>query len=193
MGTIFKKLQSHIIDLTSGSVFVEIGSDRGEGSTAELDRVAGLNSTRLISVDICSDAKEKLEHQLCNTDFVVSAGSDWAQSYIGPNISCLYLDNFDYIWDTQDICAHAPTLEQIYEYNQRGQQMTNQNCQIEHLKQMLFLYPHLTPSAVIMFDDTYLFNDCWIGKCGPAVVFLLSQGWSVIEKTTDTGIILKKV
>jgi hypothetical protein len=193
MGSIFKKLESHLINPESNSIFVEIGSDRGEGSTSELDRLAGLHGTKLITVDVSTEAKQQLSAVLANTEFVVQSGSAWAKHYQGPTISCLYLDNFDYIWDTKDICSHKPTMDQMHEYNTHGQTMNNENCQLEHMKQMMFLYAHLTPNAVVMFDDTYLHNDCWIGKCGPAVVFLLAQDWNIVEKTTDTGIILKRI
>jgi hypothetical protein len=192
MGSIFKKLEPHLDTVAPGSVFVEIGSDRFEGSTHELDRLAGLHGQRLITVDILPQAQDRLAHELPNTDFVVANGSEWANSYAGPPISCLYLDNFDYIWDINDT-GHAPTRRQMEEYAGRGETMTNQNSQREHMSQMLGLYPHLAPGAAVMFDDTYLINDCWIGKCGPAVVFLQAQGWSIVDRTLDCGVILKKI
>jgi hypothetical protein len=191
MGTIFKKLQPHLGTVAPESVFVEIGSDRGEGSTLELDRLAGLHSVRLTTVDILPNAQAHLSQQLPCTDFVIASGSAWASSYQGPAISCLYLDNFDYIWDINEV-GHKPTLIQMAEYADRGLVMSNQNSQIEHMAQMVALYPHLAPGAVVMFDDTYQVNDCWIGKCGPAVVFLQAQGWSIVERTLDCGVILKK-
>jgi hypothetical protein len=51
----------------------------------------------------------------------------------------------------------------------------------------------LTPTAVVAFDDTYCWNDCWVGKCGPAVVYMLASGWRVVEQTLDCGVILKKI
>jgi len=191
MGTIFKKLEPHIVNVDPGSVFVEIGSDRGEGSTHELDRLAGEHSVRLITVDILPNAKQHLQSALPNTDFVVASGSEWAQQYQGAPIACVYLDNFDYIWDNNKT-GHIPTQQQMAEYAGRGKTMTNQNSQIEHMAQMLGLYPHLAPGAVVMVDDTYQVNDCWIGKCGPVVVFLQAQGWSIVERTLDCGVILKK-
>jgi len=190
MGTIFRKLESCIVDPMVGSVFVEIGSDRGEGSTRELDRLAGKYQTRLITVDVLPSAQQHLSSELSNTEFVIASGSKWARAYQGSPISCLYLDNFDYIWDINE--NHIPTQHQMAEYANRGETMTNQNSQIEHMAQMLALYPHLTPDAVVMFDDTYQVNDCWIGKCGPAVVFLQAQGWGIVERTTDCGVILKR-
>lgn len=193
MGTIFRKLEQVLCAPESGSVFVEIGSDRYEGSTAELDRLAKIYGLRLISVDIVADSQQRLSQQLTNTEFVIDVGSAWALSYSGPGISCLYLDNFDYIWDiNSDPISHVPTRQQMQQYAERGQVMTNQNCQAEHMKQMLALYPYLSPNAVVMFDDTYKINDCWIGKCGPAVVFLLAQGWQIVADSLDCGVILSR-
>jgi hypothetical protein len=191
MGAIFKRLEPYVTP-SPGSVFVEIGSDRHEGSTHELDRLAGQYQTRLISVDILPQARQRLSSSLVNTDFVVASGSAWARDYQGPSIACVYLDNFDYIWDINET-DHIHTQRQVIEYADRGMVMNNQNSQIEHMSQLIALYPHLAPDAVVMFDDTYQFNDCWIGKCGPGVVFLQAQGWKVVERTTDCGIIMKKI
>jgi hypothetical protein len=193
MGMIFKKLESYITHVPVGSVFVEIGSDRYEGSTAELDRLAGVYQSKLITVDMLPEAQNRLSGQLTNTEFVIDDGKQWAINYQGPPIACLYLDNFDYNWDINEN-SNMYIHKQIADYAERGVQMTNQNCQIEHLAQMIYLYTHLLPDAVVMFDDTYLYNDCWIGKCGPAVVYLQALGWKILNHTTDSGcgIILKR-
>lgn len=191
MGAIFHNARSHIDTIEPGSVFVEIGSDRYEGSTEELDRLAGLHGTKLVTVDIMPDASQRLGNRLTNTEFVVASGNTWAAGYNGPPIACLYLDNFDYIWEINNIDQRIRT--QINFYKGQGLALTNQNCQIEHMTQMLCLYPHLTRTATVIFDDTYLSNDCWVGKCGPAVVYLLAQGWNIVERTTDCGIILQRL
>jgi hypothetical protein len=42
-----------------------------------------------------------------------------------------------------------------------------------------------------MFDDTYRYNDCWIGKCGPAVVYLLALGFEIVrDEEREFGIIM---
>jgi hypothetical protein len=103
----------------------------------------------------------------------------------------LYIENFDYIWYINEV---RPAIQlQMAEYAERGMPMTNQACQIEHLAQLILLYPKLSPGAVVAFDDTYCYNDCWIGKCGPAVVYLLAQGWQVVQQTLDCGVILKRL
>lgn len=190
---IFQQLERHITQVHSGSVFVEIGSDRYEGSTTELDRLAGVYQTRLITVDILPNARQRLSRQLINTEFVVADGAQWARNYDGPPIACLYLDNFDYMWNINEKYTNEHIKRQVEDYANMGIQMTNQNCQQQHMSQMVGLYPHLAQDAVVMFDDTYLLNDCWIGKCGPCVVYLQALGWTVIEQTRDTGVIMKKI
>jgi hypothetical protein len=73
-----------------------------------------------------------------------------------------------------------------------GFEMNNNNCQIEHMSQLLYLYPHLTSDATVVFDDTYRINECWVGKCGPGVIYLQAQGWKILEHTTDAGVILRR-
>jgi len=190
MGKVYQHIGSY---LESGpGVFVEIGSDRGEGSTTWLDALAAERNTKLITVDVLSKAKGHLESKLPNTEFVVAKGSDWAEEFYktGQGISALYLDNFDYIWDINEV---RPAIQiQMAEYATRGTPMTNQACQIEHLKQMVALEPCLTQNAVVAVDDTYCYNDCWIGKCGPAVVYLLAKGWEIAHQTLDCGVVLTR-
>lgn len=191
MGRVYQHIGTFLDKDTTG-VFVEIGSDRGEGSTQWLDGLAADHNTKLITVDTSSKAKSRWESQLPNTEFVVATGSEWARQFYasGTGISMLYLDNFDYIWDINEV---RPAIKmQMSEYADRGVSMTNQACQTEHLAQLIALYPCLTTGAVVAFDDTYCYNDCWIGKCGPGVVYLLAQGWKVVHQTLDCGVILKK-
>jgi len=188
MGGVCKKLDDLLDRVAPDSVFVEIGSDRYEGSTQDLDALAALHRTRLISVDIVPDAKRRLETRLANTDFVVADGTAWAETYQGPPVACLYLDNFDYIYDVTAIDAGIQAQKR--RYSEMGLEMHNQNSQVNHMKQMLAMYPHLAPEALVAFDDTYTHNDCWIGKCGAAVVFLLTQGWHIKTITSDCGVIM---
>lgn len=192
MGKIYKSIVNHLPETASG-VFVEIGSERGEGSTIAMSSWAHNFDTKLITVDIAPDAKNNLEGSIPNTEFVISSGSAWAKEVSNTNlrISVLYLDNFDYIWDINDVSAAI--RQQIHQYAGQGIVMSNQNCQKEHMSQIMALYPLLTPDAVVAFDDTYCLNDCWVGKCGPAVVFMLAQGWSVVEQTLDCGVIMKRL
>jgi hypothetical protein len=191
MGKVYQHIGEYL-PATIHGMFVEIGSDRGEGSTQHLDRLAAQRGTKLITVDMLSKAKSWLETTCTSTEFVVSDGATWAQEFAEnwTDVAVLYLDNFDYIWDINNV---SPAIEvQMRQYASGGTPMTNQACQIEHLKQLMLLYPCLAPNAVVAFDDTYCYNDCWIGKCGPAVVYLLACGWEVVHQTIDCGVILTR-
>jgi hypothetical protein len=192
MGKIYQSIASYLPDKPAG-VFVEIGSERGEGSTVSLNNLAGQYNTKLISVDINSEAKRRYQEQLAHTEFVVAPGSDWAKEFasVPSDIALLYLDNFDYIWDVNNVSAAIQV--QMREYAGQGITMTNQNCQAEHMRQIVALRPCLSPTAVVVFDDTYCYNDCWIGKCGPAVVYMQAHGWSVVHQTLDCGVIMKRL
>jgi hypothetical protein len=192
MGKIYQSIASYLPEKSTG-VFVEIGSERGEGSTISLNSLAGQHNTKLISVDINTDAKQRYEHQLNHTEFVVATGSTWARDFstVPSDIALLYLDNFDYIWDINNV---SPAIKmQMHEYAGQGIVMNNQNCQAEHMRQIIALRTCLAPDAVVVFDDTYCYNDCWIGKCGPAVVYMQAHGWSVVHQTLDCGVIMKRL
>ena len=192
MGKIYQSIASYIPSKPTG-VFVEIGSERGEGSTISLNNLAAQYNTKLISVDINPDAQQRYGHQLAHTEFVVESGSTWAKNFstFQSNIALLYLDNFDYIWDINNIGDNIQ--QQMQEYAGQGVTMNNQNCQAEHMRQIVALRTCLSPNAVVVFDDTYCYNDCWIGKCGPVVVYMQAHGWSVVYQTTDCGVIMKKL
>lgn len=192
MGKIYQSVANFLPKHVKG-VFVEIGSERGEGSSIMLDQLAGNYGTKLITVDTSSSARQRYQHQLTNTEFAVKAGSIWAKDFAVQNrdIALLYLDNFDYIWDINNL---SPAIhQQMHQYAEQGIVMNNQNCQTEHMQQIIALRECLAPDAVVVFDDTYCYNDCWIGKCGPAVVYLKAYGWSIVHQTLDCGIIMKKL
>ncbi len=190
---IFKFLDQHLPECCTG-IFVEIGSDRYEGSTAILANAAAKHHTRLISVDHSSDAQRRLGSSLPQVQWIQANGSTWAREFVQQQISidCLSLDNFDYQYNIKDIEWHSRIQQQVQEYRGMGIEMNNVNCQVEHLQQLLALYPRLSSHAVVIFDDTYQYQDCWIGKCGPGVVYLLANDWEILHQTEDCGVMLRR-
>jgi hypothetical protein len=190
---IFEFLDKYMPVDPSGIV-VEIGSDRYEGSTHVLAKLAKKCGTKLISVDVSNETQERLQHEFDNVEFVVESGSKWANKYVklGINIAVLYLDNFDYLYDINDAKTDTRIKQQIASYARQGVEMNNVNCQVEHMQQLINLMPAFNPDTLIIFDDTYQLNGCWVGKCGPCVVYLLCHGYEVLEWTTDCGMIMRK-
>lgn len=66
-------------------------------------------------------------------------------------------------------------------YKQRGMTMTNNQSQIENLKQIINISPYLAEKSMVLCHGTLQYNDCWIGKCGPGVVYLQTLGFKVVQ------------
>jgi hypothetical protein len=205
MGSIYKLSDQVLtkVNTLNDAVFVEIGSDRGEGSTKYFSTLAKKFHQTLITVDVDKDVSFRLIPQIPtdiynNIQFVTESGSSWAKDTFptyNKKITCLYLDNFDYNWDVQN---SGPTYmieiikEQQREYLSRGIIMNNLNCQAEHLLQMISLISYMEDTSIIVCDDTYRFNDgCFLGKCGAVIPFLITQGY-IISKEENHGIILSR-
>lgn len=171
----------------SNSVFVEIGSERGEGSTSYLTKLAQENNTVLHTVDIIPQDLN-IPGLICHT----ATGSEWCKTIfpaLDKKISCLYLDNFDWDWNE----ANRPQwiLEQIDQYRLKGIEMTNLNCQEEHYTQLVTLEPYFADHCVVIFDDTIISNGTWTGKSAPGVFYLTHRGFTIVEKVTG-GLVLVK-
>lgn len=81
------------------SIFLEIGSERGSGSTMFLADLAARHNVTLHSVDICNQPNLSHPSLVLHT----AVGSTWCQQVlptINQKISLLYLDNFDIVWDS---------------------------------------------------------------------------------------------
>jgi hypothetical protein len=193
MGKIFQLTEKYLPQITADEVFVEIGSDRWEGSTEYYANLAVTNNTVLHTVDIDPDPQHRLAH-IPGIVWHTEIGSNWSQKIfptINKKIACLYLDNFDYIWDINNVGEHIRSQQQEY-VNKFGLTMDNQNCQIEHFIQMQYLYPYMSDNSVVVLDDTYTINNCWVGKSGGAVIFLLANGYTIRKTSTDCGVILTR-
>lgn len=248
MGSLYKNTHNYLDQIEEDSVIVEIGSDRGEGSTLYFAELAKKYNTVLHTVDILDTAMQAINHQ--SIKWHIARGSDWAKtdySNIAKKISILYLDNFDYIWDIslKDSSAQSVWNEEIFlntrgenwpkeycEYHQlpdwvreeietqfnisydnmisqmtsdyqlHGQRLSNEECQLEHFKQIYYLLPWLADNCVVVFDDTFKHNGCWIGKNGPGVLLLQSNGFEIVyegsqwnqspDPIVGAGVILKR-
>jgi hypothetical protein len=187
----FKKTEQWLPLLEPDSVFVEIGSDRYEGSTTYFAELAVRKETVLHTVDLLTEPQERINRNGIVPGIIwhQHEGLEWCREVfpkLGKRIGCLYLDNFDYNWDVTR--PNSDILKQKQEYLEKFDiEMNNQNCQIAHLQQMMALLPHMDQSSLVVCDDTYLSNDCWIGKCGPVVIYLLSHGYRIVDTENAAG------
>ena len=152
MGMIFHETARFLV--RGPGVFVEIGSDRGEGSTQYFLDLARQHGSHLHTVDLSDQAKKNMcqDGPMESITWHIARGSDWAENYaslVNEPICCLYLDNFDYIWNTVQVPDWIRKQQQ--EYLERFNiVMDNQNCQVEHLRQMMSLMPWMTENSVVV-------------------------------------------
>jgi hypothetical protein len=200
MGQVFKLAEQYLPDVGINDVFVEIGSDRGDGSTRLFAEMALKNQTVLHTVDINDYPQEWCEKHGVTQGVVwhQATGSEWAKDVfptLNKKIVCLYLDNFDYNYNTVHI--DPMIIEQQKQYREDyGIEMNNENCLVEHMKQMIALFPYMSEHSIVICDDTYDSNGCWIGKGGPIVTFLQAQGFHLAaieaEHRLSYGVVLKR-
>jgi hypothetical protein len=174
----YKKLEQLELICNSNHIVLEIGSENGEGSSIWLCEWAKQQGIEFYSVDV--------EHRLRERTYphinwvVAESGSDWCKNILpGLNkiIKVLYLDNFDWIWDSGNIAPYCQT--QMDNYAVRGVVMNNQNCQAEHRLQLEYCLPYLDKQAVVIMDDTFYNDGTWDGKCATAIPLLLENGFTM--------------
>ena len=196
MGHVFRSVGKHL-DQSSypGDTILEIGSDRYEGSSYYFADLATCHDMKFITIDLDVSAIQRSRkniptewHDHC--EFVVGDGAEWTKRVLpelNPTIRIVYLDNFDWDWETE---KHSDMIEQQKAwYKKRNIQMTNLNSQVSHLTQMINIMPYLAPKCIVCVDDTYDYKGVFIGKGGAVVPYLLSNGFGMLEYHSHTVIL----
>lgn len=193
-------VERHVPSFGPGECAIEIGSERGEGSTAYLAAYCQSLGAPFLSVDFSKGAYERARVISGVTAFCEKAERFLTETLpaLGLKVRFAYLDNFDWIWKA---CEGAAWIQdQIEGYAAMGLTMNNANSQEAHLRQSELLLPYFAVGAVILFDDTWQRPDReFDGKGGTAVPFLLRQGFQLAEEPptgeerTDGFVILKRV
>jgi hypothetical protein len=175
----YNKLDNISLHTTHDNIVVEIGSERGEGSSLWLHDWAKQRNIEFYSVDV-----EHRMREITYTEInwvVTSSGSDWCKTILpglDKKIKVLYLDNFDWIWEPENIPDWI--RGQIDSYAQRGVAMNNQNCQEEHRLQVEYCLPYLDKQSVVIMDDTfYSTQHKWDGKCATVIPLLMQNGFKI--------------
>lgn len=153
---------------------IEIGSERGEGSTAFLADYARKHRLRFYTADIDPDT-HRAARQITSGARLVS-GVELLHRLRTP-VSVAYLDGFDWIPDRAD--TEPWIADQRRRYHHLGYELRNDNCQQTHLAEAQLVAERATERCVVVLDDTWL-DDHWTGKGGLAVPFLQSKGFEVV-------------
>ena len=183
----FRKAEVYIKDSSLNNVIVEIGTAHGPDSSTQIfNSIAQQKGTVVYTVDL--DDRSEVCDPLTSTVRYQMDGSSWATDIfptLNKQISLLYLDNYDYDYR---VGRASWVDEQKKEYQEKYNiNLNNLDCTVEHLKQMIALLPYMAEHSTVICDDTYLFNGCWIGKCGAVVPYLVANGFSIIEIERNEG------
>lgn len=175
---------------------LEIGADRGDGSTFIFGSIAAHLNKQLYSVDIDKDIIERNHKRFEQMPFKLpigfynQAGEEFLESNPALKFSIVLLDNFDWQWNPQQPEDFIQAQVDRYR-NEFDIDMNNLNSQVTHLKQALLLKDMLTTQAVVLCDDTYWDDQhaTYTGKCGAAIPYLITLGFvPMLEK--EHGVIL---
>ena len=179
----FRELQ-----VDTSKCVVEIGSERGEGSTAYFRDWVSVHGVDFHTVDVTDDALQHFtKHYGGAGDIkfhITETGHAWCRDVLptlGKQISVLYLDNFDWI-DPVNL-QYQWLHDQIAAYASRGVVMNNENSQEEHRLQTLYCLPHMAARSIIIIDDSWTDTTSptgWGGKCGTAIPMMLDAEYQIL-------------
>lgn len=210
MGTYYKEVSNHIEDIDNGDI-LEIGVDRGEGSTAFFADLAKSRNVKFTGVDAHPDQIKNITRALQvngslpeHVEFVHAKGEEYLADIAdsGREFSLVYLDNFD--WDywkgNGPDEPFVPGQRQMYE-EVMGLPMLNINSQVTHMAQAINLLDMLTPNCVVVCDDTWFEQreGIFIGKCSGVVPLLLALDFQIVHnggyrnQPGGSGVILKRI
>ena len=111
--------------LTQGQSLVEIGSERGGGSTKYFHEICSEEGYKFYTVDIDPDIYKRAG-EIAPGSAVLQDGTQFLESLEGE-ICFVYLDNFDWDWG-----GMGETLtRQIHRYKELDLELNNENSQLD--------------------------------------------------------------
>jgi len=191
MGASKYSLIEKVMPYYKGGVVLEIGMERGEGSTRFFNKFCKEHNLDFYSVDF--DAIPR--YSIRDLDWVIPAvmtGEDFLLNHFkekNQKIFFAYLDNFDYIFP--HIKGHPHVVNQQNRYKDFNLDMddNNHNSHRAHLLQAVLIdVDFAADPCFFLFDDTWRQGETWYGKGALAVPYLLSKGYQIIEKADDNGL-----
>ena len=193
MGTYYKQVEQYLDRIDTGS-WVEIGVDRGEGSTKFFVDLAEKRGVKFYGVDADPGQIARANSTMsiagalpARVSLVAAKGEDfllnWRTNTPDEKISLAYLDNFDWdYWLGQQEESFVPIQKQHYRDTMKVE-MLNLNSQLTHLTQTIRMLPLMADNSIIVCDDTWYHPNegIFIGKCSAVIPLLLVSGYSLLH------------
>lgn len=186
--------QNTNLDLT----IVEVGSERGFGSTYYLAKYCINKGIKFITIDPSDDSinsAEKILKKFKSNQLkaVKNKGEEYFKTNNSAKILLAYLDGFDVIFPGATV-----SQERIGFYRDGGIDFIKDGNRISaevHLETAKLIFENIVEGGIIAIDDTYFENQEWVGKGKTAVPFLLENGFksvNSIKRMRDHSILLQK-
>lgn len=158
---------------------LEIGAQRGEGSTAFLAQIAIEVDVPLYSID--PDPRRREEYPAGGT-LITGKAEDVLAHWDREHPRFTYADGADwpYSWNLDKPKEMAEYNDL---YSQWGGELSQQYSARAHLAAANQLHRLSRPGDIVLFDDTWSHQDLgvWIGKGMTAVPLLLLYGWRLVQ------------
>ena len=177
MGYPYSEIEKYADSFKKGDVIIEIGGDRGEGSSAFLKEFAQRYGLEFHSIDI--DARVYGNMRLYEGVHTHGAdGAEWLKGF-DKKIKFAYLDNYYWLFSPESPGANLEVLKTIYDMKPKT---NNRDSRKAHLDQAKALDKLADKPCFVIFDDTWKTPRGWDGKGGTAAPWLLKHGWKAINK-----------
>ena len=168
-------------------LFVEIGSQRGAGSTFALAKLAKELGMKFVTVDIDKQISDDAELVVKGIDKSFEAVNMDGVKYLRgcENAFIVYLDAFDF-WHPNH------PKERIQSYLSRGTKLTDGNCWKMHCNCAKALVKNMPLGGYVCFDDVLTGPPNWKGKGKTAIPLLLKNGFCLLAHEKCKAAIFKR-
>jgi len=189
----FKDYISYFLEQKESLLFIEIGSERGAGSTYLLAKQCKKWNMPFITIDAAEirtkDASIIVKN--INPEFkaINDLGEIFLQQYDKKNIGVCYLDAFDLVVDD-----HNLDTEFVKTYSERNVDINNEAAYKMHYDACVSLIEKTVPGGFICFDDVWL-NDqnIWEGKGKTAIPLILENGFELVGYRKTSALFQKTI
>lgn len=168
------------------SNFLEIGSTReeiyGQGSTEIIAKYCEKKKINFYSVDADQRNIDKLKKKLSSYNYfnpICDKGENFLKQTT-EKFDFIYLDAFDIERSVKNKYRENFYLEEY------GTSITNERSELIHLEIVKNLEKKIHDRSIIVFDDTFIIKNSFLGKGGKAIPYLLSLGFKIIAKNSNS-------
>ena len=172
-------------ELPAGALMVEVGSERGHGSTLALAELCKANGFNFVTVDvdaaISADAGKIVRGVSPGFEAVCDYGEKFLET-TDRTVHIAYLDAFDFYH------PHHPE-DRKAAYASRGTEITDDNAAAMHLACAKALKRCSPIGGYVCFDDILTDGPEWKGKGRDAIPWLMENGFELLEWRRTTAML----